>query len=224
MIVIFDLDDTLYPEFSFVSSGFAAVADDLSDIVGVSAVRLRELFTSELAISGRGAVFDNVYRRQGIFSEELVQKSIAIYRSHAPDLELPRVTIRVLEELSEFPLYLVTDGDPDVQLGKIKALGIESSFVKCLRTWSFGQEAAKPSLTCFEMILEGENATWRDLVYIGDDPSKDFVSLREVGARTIRVLTGRHATVVAEPGYEPEFSIASLAELPELIKTLANQR
>jgi putative hydrolase of the HAD superfamily len=224
VIIVFDLDDTLYPEITYVKSGFAEVAAALSVQIGTHASTLLELFLSELDASGRGKVFDNVYEALGVYSESRVEESVRIYREHSPKITLPTSSSKVLDQLAEFPLHLVTDGDPDVQLRKIDVLGIQSRFRSCLRTWSFGREFGKPSLQCFEMIRDQEQAAWHELVYVGDDPSKDFISLREVGARTVRVRTGRHARVDALPPYEAEFDIDSLAELPSLISELIAKR
>jgi putative hydrolase of the HAD superfamily len=224
VIIVFDLDDTLYPEITYVTSGFTAVAREMTERFGMSTSMLRENFIHELEVSGRGKVFDNVYRELGVYSESLVQESLLIYRSHTPDITLPESSHEVLDQLAHFPLYLVTDGDPGVQLSKIKALGIDTRFRSCIRTWSFGLEFGKPSLKCFEMIRDEEKAAWPELVYVGDDPAKDFVSLSRVGARTIRVRTGRHAAVEPLRGYGAEFDIDSLASLPDLISHLINER
>ena len=41
MILVFDLDDTLYPERTYVESGFKAVADSLAQKFGFDADALR---------------------------------------------------------------------------------------------------------------------------------------------------------------------------------------
>ena len=51
--------------------------------------------------------------------------------------------------------------------------------------------ASKP---CPETIF---GSVWEELVYIGDNPAKDFVNLNGVGAKTIRVLIGMHADMHA---------------------------
>ena len=42
-VLVFDLDDTLYPELSYVHSGFRAVAAFLSPLLGVPAVMAANL-------------------------------------------------------------------------------------------------------------------------------------------------------------------------------------
>ena len=221
MILVLDLDDTLYPESTFVDSGFAAVAQHLSPILDVPAVELQERMRALLAEHGRGQVFDLLLTGLGVPEPDtraLVPTCVEVYRTHEPTIALSPDVRDLLEELSaRYPLYLVTDGDPDVQARKIAALGLSPSFRECLRTWTFGREAGKPALTCFELIREREGAAWTDLVYVGDDPSKDFVGLKRVGARTVRVLTGRCRDVVADEDHEADVSIPDITRLGSVL-------
>ena len=68
------------------------------------------------------------------------------------------------------------------------------------------------------MKLEGAN--WGDLVYIGDNPNKDFVGLNTVGAKTVRVLTGWHKDVIARTGYEAQHRITDLSRLHTVLPGL----
>jgi putative hydrolase of the HAD superfamily len=36
-------------------------------------------------------------------------------------------------------------------------------------------------------ITELEKTGWNDLVYLGDNPNKDFINLRKLGANTVRI-------------------------------------
>ena len=58
-----------------------------------------------------------------------------------------------------------------------------------------------------------ENCEWIDLVYIGDDPNKDFVNLNPLGVKTIRVNTGRFKNQKAKDGYDANIKINDLSQL-----------
>jgi putative hydrolase of the HAD superfamily len=64
---------------------------------------------------------------------------------------------------------------------------------------------SKPSPYGFHKILQWENAIPRNLVYIGDNPKKDFVNLKKDGFRTVRVLTGEHKDVEVPVEYEADY-------------------
>ena len=74
---------------------------------------------------------------------------------------------------------------------KADSLGLDKYFKKIVLTHRYGVKHAKPSSYCFSIIKDIENCEWIDLVYIGDDPNKDFVNLNPLGVKTIRVNTGR---------------------------------
>lgn len=210
MIVVCDLDDTLYPEITFVHSGFRAVACFLENEYGLDK---QQSFNDMLFIlnqHGRGAIFDMLLNKNKIFSNTLQKKCIQNYRQHSPSIALYEEAKVFLEQYSKKPLYLVTDGNKNVQANKIMSLGINHFFKKVFITHRYGVHNAKPSTYCFDLIRKKENVNWNQIVYIGDNPKKDFVNLNKVGAITIRVLTGMYKDEVAQDGYDAKFCINSI--------------
>jgi putative hydrolase of the HAD superfamily len=216
MILAFDLDDTLYPESTFVQSGFRAVAASLSTRFGWSAEASLLAMNAALSQSGRGAVFDTVLAAQGACSKPLVRECIKVYRHHQPQIALAPEAVDFLAAWNG-PLYLVTDGHKVVQQNKVIALKLYNRFDRVFITHRYGLRHAKPSPYCFERIRTIESCRWQDLIYVGDNPAKDFISLNALGCITIRVHTGEHRDVVAIPGYDAAHHIASMAELAGLL-------
>lgn len=217
MILVFDLDDTLYDESRFVESGFRAVARFGQQQFGWDEADSLAQMMDTLAREGRGAVFDRWLTAHGKRNKALVAACVKIYRHHKPALSLFPEAAALLPALAAHPLYLVTDGHKIVQANKVAALGIAPLFRKCFITHRYGIRHAKPSPYCFELIRRREKADWRQLVYIADDPSKDFVGLNPLSAQTVRVLTGRHQNVTAKPGFEARHTIPDLSAFPSLL-------
>ena len=219
MLLVFDLDDTLYDEATFVDSGFRAVATMLSPRLHLPADELADRMHALMTQHGRGRVFDYLLADYDVVSPGLVTECVAAYRAHDPQITLrPDVESMGAELASDgHRLYVVTDGDADVQRTKATTLGLDRFVVAVYPTWEYGPEAAKPSLTCFECILDREGATWSDLTYVADDPSKDFVSLNRVGASTVRVHAGRFADVVAADGYDAQQHVDDVVAVPALL-------
>ncbi|BCO18151.1 HAD superfamily hydrolase [Alteromonas sp. KC3] len=216
MIYIFDLDDTLYNERHYVESGLRAVASYVESTWGVN----KEIGTKELTTlldkNGRGRIFNDYLAMHNIAdTKSNVKACVSAYRLHKPSLTMPSAHLSLLNALPS-PLYLVTDGNKVVQNNKVDALNIAPLFRRVFITHRFGVKHAKPSLYCFEKIKKAEKCEWRDMVYIGDNPSKDFVNLNKVGMPTIRVLTGVHKHVVAKPGYDAAHTINHLNELTSI--------
>ena len=218
MILIFDLDDTLYDESRFVDGGLKAVARygeaRWAWDAATSLDRLRDI----LARDGRGQVFDKWLEGHDAWSHSRVRDCIRAYRNHSPDIELFPAARRMIDRYhARAPLYLVTDGNKIVQRNKVDALALWPHFKRIFITHRFGVAAAKPSTHCFEHIKTDADCAWRDMVYIGDNPAKDFVNLNAIGVLTIRVLTGAHSGIPAQPGHDALITISDLDALPDAL-------
>ena len=218
MILIFDLDDTLYDERQFVEGGIKEVAQYIGNKYNKDEKNLFDLMMSDLKENGRGAIFDSITMSAGIYSKKLVKKCIQIYRYHKPCIELNDETKELLNRLrARYPLYLVTDGNKNVQQSKINTLKIEQYFKKVYITHRYGIKNAKPSLYCFNRIKSQEKVGYEDLFYIGDNPNKDFINLNKAGANTIRVLTGNYKNVSIDYPYNAKQSIECISDLCSLL-------
>jgi putative hydrolase of the HAD superfamily len=218
MILIFDLDDTLYPEHTFVESGLRAVAAHGRACFGWDAEASFSFMCGVLKREGRGRIFDRWLEAHRMRTQKRVDDCVRIYRHHRPTLSLYPAAERLLAELpGAYPLYLVTDGHKIVQRNKVDALAISCAFKRVFITHRFGLKHAKPSTYCFERIRAAEHSNWEEMIYIGDNPAKDFVNLNRVGMHTIRVLTGAHRTVEASAGYDARHRIQDLDGFIEVL-------
>ncbi len=219
MILVFDLDDTLYDEKQFVYSGFLEVANWISEMSKTSSNIIYESMVKDLSVNGRGEVFNNALKIYFHKTKKNIKKCISIYRLHKPRIRLEKDVVDLLIELGKtYKLYIVTDGNKIVQNNKIKSLDVEKYIKKAFITYRYGLKASKPSLKCFEIIKNIEKINWQELVYIGDNPNKDFVNLNKVDAITIRVLQGDYANIEVTNEYDAKFKIDKLTDLRMLIK------
>jgi putative hydrolase of the HAD superfamily len=219
MVLVFDMDDTLYEEVTYVQSGFKAVASSLAPILGKPAEFLSVEMEKLLEQRGRGKVFDALLDRYGKHSRRLVQECVRCYRLHEPEIHLHQAGRDCLSRFRHLSLYVVTDGNKTAQAAKARALDLESKVKKVFVTHRHGVCHAKPSPHCFQIIQRLESVPASQILYIGDNPAKDFVGIRPLGFRTLRVLTGPHSITKAEAGYDAEFHLDSLNELtPAFLK------
>ena len=131
MILVLDLDDTLYDESTFVRSGFRAVAAYLAERFDLDPQASFQAMMVTLGNQGRGGVFDTVLAAEGLSDPDLVSQCVRIYREHRPQIELAPGATEMLDYHAHLPLYLVTDGEPAVQAAKVEALGLSSRFRRC---------------------------------------------------------------------------------------------
>jgi len=212
MILIFDLDDTLYDERTFAISGFRAVARFLKQRHNLPE---KECFEEMRKIeSERSHIFDRVLQGYGIYSRVLLRNCVKVYRSHRPSISLFPDAARCLKRFQQFPLYVVTDGHKQVQLNKLKMLGLwEDNIVRrSLRTNAYGQKYAKPNSFCFDLIARREKEPPENIIYVADNPSKDFLIKRN-GYKTVRLMRGHYKDLNLGPEYEAHIRINNLDEL-----------
>lgn len=215
MIFVFDLDDTLYDEYQFVVGGFKSVSNWLAASYGLDKKDALNRLICIYNKDGRGHIFDTLLKEAGIFTKFNLSKCISKYRSHDPQIELYNSAKSLLELLKQQP-YLVTDGNKVVQKSKIVALGLDKSFKKCFITHNYGFKAAKPSLHCFEKIKYLEKCDYEKIIYIGDNPQKDFVGLNKVGCKTVRFLNGPHKYTKVNQSFDGQYKVEDLLEVADL--------
>lgn len=206
--VVFDLDDTLYPERDFVRSGFRAVSAAIEREAGKCAFdRLIEWFECQ-----HPDPFGKVLKQFQLLIPK--QTLIDTYRNHCPDLALTADVRGLLTELksSGHVLGLLTDGRSRTQRNKIRALGLEEWIDAIVISEEFGSaKPAERNYRYFEKCFAG-----RPCVYVGDNLAKDFVAPNRLGWQTVGVLDrGEHVhpQVVANVSADalPQYWIERLA-------------
>ncbi len=219
--VIFDLDDTLYPERDYVLSGFRAVAAWAEANLRVPAeegfAELRGLFEQGV----RGRTFDRWLAARGLGPAVLTGRLVRVYRDHEPELApFPGVRELLASLRRRHRLGLLTDGYLGVQRVKLRALGLAPFFDAIIVTDEWGREAWKPSTVGFTAAVRELGTEATAAVYVGDNPVKDFVGARRSGLASVRLrhAGGEYAHLEPETAeHAPDFTVASLAELERLL-------
>jgi putative hydrolase of the HAD superfamily len=215
--VIFDLDDTLYLERDYVISGFHAVASWAEGELGVPLEQglsdLRSLFDDGV----RTNTFDRWLRVRGFEPQRYLRKMVDAYREHHPTISTLKPVPGLLASLADkCQLGLITDGRSPVQRRKLDALELASSFDAVVLTGDLGPNWWKPSVLPFELIIGLLGASARNVVYVADNPLKDFVGARAAGMFTIWVHTPRGLYSSLQPpsrAYLPDMAIDELSAL-----------
>jgi putative hydrolase of the HAD superfamily len=221
MVLVFDLDDTLYPEMEFVHSQFRQVAQMVQRCFGFDSELAYHLMTQELAMHGRGRVFDVMLRFFGIGAQKNIRLCLSVYRRDPACLPLPPGTRSVLKRFRAWPKYIVTEGNPIAQRNKLNALRFSVWVKKAMITGQYGPGHLKPSPYCFLKIAQWEHCPASEIVYVGDNPYKDFHGIKPLGFKTIRVLTGPFRDIQVPKEKDAHLTIQQLMELtPSLCKHL----
>ncbi|MHB9010499.1 MAG: HAD family hydrolase [Carboxydocellales bacterium] len=218
---IFDLDDTLYDEESFVYSGFMSVANFLQAYLHLTLDEIHTNLIQTLNEQGRGKTFDLVIEKL-LLPNSLVPEMIRVYREHDPLIKIYPDALFLLNFLKgRFQLGLITDGDKGVQWKKITALGLNHIIDSIVVTDDYGRENWKPSPFPFRKIMEELNIKrGEELVYVGDNPQKDFWAARSLGWTTIQVkrTKGMFRGIIPEKGWEADIIVNKLSEIPAALE------
>lgn len=218
-LLVFDLDDTLYPEHEFVASGFRAVGAWLAAERGIEGF---EAMANALFHAGvRGCIFNDALIHLGHADDAaLVRKLVAIYREHEPRISLHPDAKWALDHFRRtHELGLLTDGYLSTQRKKVLALGIQTAFAAVVYSDAFGPDHWKPSRTPYQKMMEAVGRLGSECIYVGDNPAKDFVTANELGWASIRIRRagGEYGGHRARAGYDAQFGIESLYELEAIV-------
>ncbi|HEY4633349.1 MAG TPA: HAD family hydrolase [Candidatus Limnocylindrales bacterium] len=227
--VLFDLDDTLYPERSFVDGGFRAVARFLAPRVGRSAPSLAARLVELHDRDGRGRLFDTLLAELGRPDDpDLVLACLLVYRTHRPRLAPFPGVEEALDALRAAGLRtgLVSDGHASVQRCKLRALGpVARRLDVVVLTDELGPDWWKPSPAPFRVACRLLDVESSEAAYVANDRRKDFTGARQAGLLTIRCGLRPDeggGTMETVRGEEADIVIGAFASLPELlIRSLA---
>ncbi len=110
--VIFDLDDTLYPELSYVDSGFQAVDRFLSEAGACQCGKFYCAAKSSFETGQRSRVFDNTIEAMGISRDRFpISELVRVYREHLPSIRLfPDAASWLTGNQGRYLTGIITDG------------------------------------------------------------------------------------------------------------------
>ncbi|UCG32293.1 MAG: HAD family hydrolase [Phycisphaerales bacterium] len=219
-LLVFDLDDTLYPEREYAFSGFEAVAVAYTDLLGPpsrTAARLKEIFDS----GNRTRCFNQLLTERGHeVRANLVGRMVETYRAHRPRIAL-HVDARECLTLwrRRVKTAVLSDGYLLAQQNKVAALRLTGTVDAVVLTDQWGREFWKPHPRGFELLQE-RFALRADLcAYVSDNASKDFVAPNALGWITIQAKRpgGTYEHESAPSGGQPRHAVDDLRDLARLL-------
>ena len=211
-VVVFDLDDTLYPEDAYVRSGIVAACRLAAGLYGIDhAVELlaqrdsgqRDWLTALCALLPDGPSVRDCL--------------LWTYRLHEPRIALSDEARQAVEAVVERAkaVAILTDGRSITQRLKLRALGL--SDLPAYISDEYGG-ADKPDPTRFRAVVRDYPAA--QYLYVADNQAKDFVTPKALGWRTIGVRSGAAAIHPSEGAvratHAPDDWIASIENVIDI--------
>jgi putative hydrolase of the HAD superfamily len=221
--IVFDLDDTLYPQEAFKRSGFAVVAGWVAKQYDFNP----SLIITELEgiMRRKGAsypyMFDDLVGRLNM-DKSNISLMVQVFIDHEPTINCyPGVHALLYRLRKKFKLGLLTDGRLAVQRRKIKALGLETEFDEILCSDRIGLE--KPAKELYEWFEKKFKMSGKCLVYVGDNPNKDFYGANIQGWCSIMVNTGEIQKSAKPSVYNSKIEIPSINDLEKLTNSIKTE-
>ena len=219
--VIFDLDDTLISEKEYVKSGFREVAINISKKYNLDIDKVYELLLDTFEESSKN-VFNRALDELNISYEiDDIKKLVEIYRGHKPEIKLYDDAKYILDTLYKkgIKLGMITDGYKITQRNKLEALNIENYFEYIVITDELGREFWKPHSRPYEIMKDKLDVDYDEMVYVGDNVSKDFVTANKLGINTVFInrIDGVYSKIEMDNEYLANSEVFNLKELENLI-------
>ena len=217
--VIFDLDDTLVSEISYCMSGYRAVSEYAAKAIFPER-KAEDIFREleELFYEDHKRVFNRFLTNNGR-NDDSAMELVDTYRKHFPNMRYYDDVLPCLDSLRERGVKtgILSDGYAVTQRQKVSALNAEKDFDIVILTDEIGREAWKPSDMGFRIIEERFGAAASEILYVGDNPEKDFYLSVTAGIRTARIVRegGVYAGRDYYLGVREDFRIGSLIEIKD---------
>jgi putative hydrolase of the HAD superfamily len=214
IVMVLDLDDTLYKERDYVMSGVRYVEALLGSTLGLDLTGQLVEYKSRVPDGDVWEFAVDRLRLPGTTKQQLLWA----YRLHRPNLSLPPGTRLWIERWVDrgAAVVILTDGRSLTQRFKIAALGLSQLPVYISEEW----DGNKPAQGRYLAIQD----RWPDRAYvaIGDNTSKDFVTPLALGWTTFGLLDdGRNIhPQVLHPQSRMLDSPAAPSQLIHWVKTL----
>jgi putative hydrolase of the HAD superfamily len=220
-VVVFDLDDTLYPEVEYIRSGYLATAEYLTG-PGYDKKKVFRMLWEAFERGPRDRVFNTALELMGLgASESQIAAMVGVYRSHRPNIRLDEATRQVLAELrKEYKLGLITDGYLPAQRYKVAALRLETILDPIVYTEELGRQYWKPSPRAFELMATTIGCDYSECAYVADNIRKDFIAPNQLGWLTIQLIHPDriHGDDPPPPDGKPHRVIDNIRKLPAALK------
>ena len=190
--------------------------------------RLFDALMAECALgSDRGGIIDRAVAAVGGSHERGARRSSRRSGASPRTSSLPYPgAAPALAELRELmPVACVTDGDPDIQRAKLRALRLEDAFDAIVISDEMGRGFRKPHPAPFLRALELLGVPGSAAVHVGDRPEKDVAGPAAAGmAGAVRVRQGEYAHVIDGPGGPvPLATVFAVGDALRLIKNAAGR-
>lgn len=222
--VVFDLDDTLISEKEYMESGYRYIAKRWSSTWKISE---QAIFNKLIELSNVSTkyVFNRLLEYLGFNdTQENIMDLVMEYRNHLPNIHFFDDVIPCFQQLKEQKIQtgIITDGYANAQRQKLRAVNAYDYIDEIIVTDELGTAYWKPHPKSFELMREMLQVEFDEMIYVGDNPEKDFFIGSIYPLKTIRILReGIYSKRSYFNNIKENYTINSLSEVHAIVHQLA---
>ena len=190
--VIFDLDNCLYDETTYIQSGFRYITSNMFNGSQEVYDKLWNIYQGcchHGKNDGAYNIFKTFLQENGLYSSKKEMEMVYLYRIHFPKIALYPWVVPLFDWLKEQGLLIgvITNGRATVQLNKLKSLGVLKHTDKYIVCDVLGEKYYKPFSTAYRILLDWMNVNANDCIYV-DDVQENVEAAKQLGMDGIRVV------------------------------------
>jgi len=211
---VFDLDDTLFKEVDYQTSGYIQLIQLIKKIYG----RDIEKEVKKLINKKDNDIMGKICQILEV-PISVKESFLWFYRLHMPNISIEKDLKNTIEYINKTSkgVAILSDGRSVTQRSKIRSLGLNK--FPCFISEEYEDE--KPSLERFKIIMEKYDAD--KYIYVGDNPLKDFLAPNMLGWDTVGLLPNEDNMHIytskkkLPKNHSPNFWIKSISDLIQRI-------
>lgn len=168
-LIIFDLDDTLYPERDYLFAAYDSIAKLVADRSGSNERVYSEYLKNTFINGGRSNLFDSFIHEFNLSNTVSIQEMLLILRTNSCELSLYRKAKDLLDYLQKESVMFVifTNGNLTQQRNKIACLKLKENYPS-VDVYYAAEYESKPSPVGIYAILRDYNVDSKKALVVGD--------------------------------------------------------
>lgn len=177
--------------------------------------------------------FEKFLKKEYTFEQQRAMRIIEVYKEFGSDISYEEALNKFqyyleayeesweayddvfpcLEQLKDYRLGIISNGDYNQQIQKLKKMRIDTYFDDIVAAGDVC--VAKPDVKIFEIACERSNVDKRNCYYIGDNIKTDIIPCKSIGLQAI--LINRDETATVDENIKRIFSLSDIKKCIESI-------
>lgn len=184
--VIFDLDNTLYDENSYLYF----VCKEFCNRYNINTTLISYILENDLRIKSND-IFSDWLKKINFYSSDKQKELFEIYQTIKAPISLYKDAIKIIKFIKDknIKIGILTNGVIQAQKNKVSLLNLDSEIIISYAR-DCGKEYEKPHPYAFKKILKLLNIKNNESIFVGDNPKTDIAGANNAGIFSVLLKRG----------------------------------